>query len=398
MNSLELREKRAKKWEAAKAFLDTRRGEDGILSAEDDATYSKMEEEIMALGKEIERQERQELMDKELAMPINMPILNNPDQKKPDMKTGKASDEYKDNFWNMMRSKNPAASVYNVLQEGVDADGGYLVPDEFEHTLIEALEEENIFRSLANIIQTTSGDRKIPMVAEHGTASWLDEGDAYDESDDTFTQINIGAHKLGTMIKISDELLQDSAFNMEQYIQKEFTRRIGRKEEDAFFNGDGDCKPAGILDNTLGGQVGVTAASKTDITGDEIIDLFYSLEGPYRKNAVWIMNDTTIAKVRKLKTGDGQYIWQPSLVAGQPDTIMGKPVLTSAFMPECAAGAKTIAFGDFSYYWIADRQGIYFKRLDELFAKNGQIGFRASKRLDGRLVLPQAVKLLKQHA
>ena len=395
MTSLELREKRNEKWEAAKAFLDTRRNEDGLLSAEDDATYEKMEKEIQALGKEIERTERKEAMDRELAMPINKPILSTPDNAKMDEKTGIASDEYKDSFWNMVRSKSPSTEVLNALSEGVDSEGGYLVPDEFEHTLIEKLEEENIFRGLANIIQTTSGDRKIPMVAEKGSAAWLDEGESYDEDDDTFTQISIGAHKVGTMIKISDELLQDSAFNMENYISKEFVRRIGRKEEDAFFNGDGDCKPMGILDDTYGAEVGVTAASATEITGDEIIDLFYSLKAPYRKNAVWIMNDSTIAKVRKLKTGDGQYIWQPSLVAGQPDTIMGKPVLTSASMPGVGDANKSIVFGDLSYYWIADRQGIFFKRLDELYAQYGQIGFRASKRLDGRLVLTEAIKVLQ---
>ena len=398
MTTLEMRELRAKKWEETKKFLDMCRDENGIISEENDKKYQKMEKEIIDMGKEIERLERQEALDKELAMPINTPILNNPDKTIPDDKVGKASDEYKENFWNMMKTKVPTQTLLNALSEGTDSEGGYLVPDEFEHTLVQALEEENVFRSLAHIIQTTSGDRKIPLVAGHGSASWVDEAGQYDDSDETFSQISVSAHKVGTMIKISDELLQDSAFDMEQYIQNEFVRRIGSAEENAFFNGNGSSKPLGILASTGGADVGVTAASKTDITGDEIIDLFYSLKAPYRKNAVWVMNDGTIAKVRKLKNGDGQYLWQPSLIAGQPDTILGRPVLTSAYMPECTAGNKTIAFGDFSYYWIADRQGIYFKRLDELFAKNGQIGFRASKRLDGRLVLAEAIKVLKMHA
>ena len=398
MTTLEMRELRAKKWEETKKFLDMCRDENGVISEENDKKYQKMEKEIIDMGKEIERLERQEALDKELAMPINTPILNNPDRTIPEDKVGKASDEYKENFWNMMKTKVPTQTLLNALSEGTDSEGGYLVPDEFEHTLVQALEEENVFRSLAHIIQTTSGDRKIPLVAGHGSASWVDEAGQYDDSDETFSQISVSAHKVGTMIKISDELLQDSAFDMEQYIQNEFVRRIGSAEENAFFNGNGSSKPLGILASTGGADVGVTAASKTDITGDEIIDLFYSLKAPYRKNAVWVMNDGTIAKVRKLKNGDGQYLWQPSLIAGQPDTILGRPVLTSAYMPECTAGNKTIAFGDFSYYWIADRQGIYFKRLDELFAKNGQIGFRASKRLDGRLVLAEAIKVLKMHA
>ena len=140
------------------------------------------------------------------------------------------------------------------------------------------------------------------------------------------------------------------------------------------------------------------AASATAVTADELMDLFYSLKSPYRKNAVWILNDSTIKAIRKLKDNNGQYLWQPSLVAGTPDTILGRPVKTSAYMPAIAAGAKTIAFGDFSYYWIADRQGRSFKRLNELYAANGQVGFLGSQRVDGKMILPEAVKVLVQKA
>ena len=142
----------------------------------------------------------------------------------------------------------------------------------------------------------------------------------------------------------------------------------------------------------------MTAASATAVTADELMDLFYSLKSPYRKNAVWILNDSTIKAIRKLKDSNGQYLWQPSLVAGTPDTILGRPVKTSTYMPAIAAGAKTIAFGDFSYYWIADRQGRSFKRLNELYAANGQVGFLGSQRVDGKMILPEAVKVLVQKA
>lgn len=395
---LELREKRAKAWDAAKAFLDAQRGKDGMLSAEDTATYDKMEADVVALGKEIERLERQASIDAELAKATSTPIATKPGAggKAPEEKTGRASDEYKGSFWNAMRAKAPSAAVYNALQVGTDSEGGYLVPDEFEHTLIEALEEENVFRTLAKIINTSSGDRKIPVVATKGEASWIDEEGLYQEDDDAFTQVSIGAYKLGTMIKVSEELLNDSAFDLESYISKEFARRIGAREEDSFFNGDGTGKPLGILAASGGAEIGVKAASATAITADEIIDLFYSLKSPYRKKAVWVLNDATIKTIRKLKDNNNQYLWQPSLVAGTPDTILGRPVVTSAYMPVAAAGAKTIAFGDFSYYWIADRQGRSFKRLNELYAANGQVGFLGSQRVDGKLVLPEAIKVLQQ--
>lgn len=267
-----------------------------------------------------------------------------------------------------------------------------------ERTLIQALREENIIRNHAHIITTSSGLHKIPVVSAHGSAAWIEEEGAYTESDETFGQVNLDAHKVGTLIKVSEELLQDSAFDLEAYLTSEFARRIGEKEEDAFLNGNGSHKPTGLLDATYGGQVGVTAASASAITADELTDLFFSLKAPYRKNAVWILNDSTLKAIRKLKTGSGEYLWQPGIKDGEVSTIFGRPYYTSAYAPEIGAGTKAIIFGDLSYYWIADRQGISFKRLNELYAGNGQVGFLASKRLDAKLVLPEAVKILQLHS
>ena len=391
---LELREKRAKVWEEAKAFLDSKRGKDGLISPEDAAIYEKMEEEVVNLGKEVERLERQVSIDIELSKAINSPLTSRPLGAEK-TKTGRASDEYKDAFWKVMRNKH-SLEVQNALQIGTDSEGGYLVPDEFERTLVDALLEENIFRSLAKVITTSSGDRKIPVVASKGTASWIDEEGLIPESDDSFGQVSIGAYKLATMIKVSEELLNDSVFNLESYIAKEFARRIGSKEEEAFFIGDAAGKPTGIFHSTGGAELGVTAASSTAITFDELMDLFYSLRSPYRKNATFVTNDATVKLIRKLKDGNGQYLWQPSVQAGQPDTILNRPVKTSSYVPTAEAGAKTVAFGDFGYYWVADRQGRSFQRLNELFAATGQVGFRATQRVDGKLILPEAIKVLQQ--
>ncbi len=393
---LELRAKRAKAWDAAKAFLDSKRGADGLLSAEDVATYEKMEADVVNLGKEIDRLERQQALDAELSKPVNTPITGKPAIPAGEEKTGRATAEYRKSFWNVMRSKMPSPEVMNALQVGTDSEGGYLVPDEFERTLVEALEEQNIFRTLAHVIQTSSGDRKIPVVASKGSASWVDEEGAIPESDDSFGQVSIGAYKLGTMIKVSEELLNDSVFDPEAYMSREFARRIGSKEEEAFFTGDGTGKPLGVLAETGGAEVGVTAAAAAAFTADEIFDLFYSLKAPYRRNAVFVMNDASVKALRKLKDNNGQYLWQPSLTAGAPDTLLNRPVYTSAFMPAPAAGAKSVLFGDLSYYWVADRQGRSFRRLGELYAPTGQVGFLATQRVDGRLILPEAVKVMQQ--
>lgn len=394
---LELREKRAKTWENAKNFLDNRRNENGIVSDEDNAVYEKMEMEVVNLGKEIDRLERQAAIDLELSKAVDTPIKEKPAISDKPEKIGRASNEYKNAFWKLMRNK-ANFEVKNSLKIGENTEGGYLAPDEFERTLVEALEEEDIFRNLANVIQTSSGDRKIPVVATKGNASWVDEEGEIPESDDSFKQVTLSAYKLATMIKVSEELLNDSAFDLESYIAKEFGRRMGTKEEEAFSVGDGTGKPTGILDDTAGGEIGKTTASSTAITFDEIMDLFYSLRSPYRKKATFLMNDSTVKAIRKLKDAQGQYLWQPSVTAGTPDTILNRPVLTSSYMPEIAAGNKTIAFGDYQYYWIADREGRSFKRLSELFAITDQIAFISTQRVDGKLILPEAIKILKQKA
>ena len=389
---LALREKRANLWNETKAFLDSHRGEDGLISAEDNATYEKMEADVVALGKEIERLERIKALDKEFDMPTSKPLVGTPGMV--DQKQGRASDEYRSAFWNLMRGKG-GREVRNALQVGELSEGGYTVPDSFEHQLIEGLEDENIMRPLVHVITTGSGEHKIPIVASHGSGSWIEEEQQIPESDDAFTQISLSAHKFATMIRISRELLYDSAFDMASYIAHEFVRRAGAAEEQAIISGDGSHKPIGLLHDTLGAEVGVTTASTTAITADELIDLQHSIKSGYRRKACWIMNDATIAAIRKLKDGQGQYIWQPGIKEGAPDMLFNQKVLMSNYMPLVATGNKVILYGDYSYYWLAEREGRTLERLNELFAVTDQVGFKLTERLDGRLILQEAVKCLK---
>ena len=384
MNIIELREKRAKAWEATKAFLESHRTEKGTLTAEDDTTYNRMMDDIDGLGKEIQRMERQEAMDKQMANPVTTPITGKPGQGI-DTKTGRASDDYHKAWLDAVRSK--FTRVSNVLQEGVDADGGYLVPDEWDSRLIDKLNEENIFRSLATKI-TTSGEHKINIAATKPAAAWIEEGGALSFGTATFSQILLDAHKLHVAIKITEELLYDNAYNLEGYLLDQFGKALGNAEEDAFLNGDGTGKPVGIFDATGGGDVTQTLTAA--IKGDDMLDLIYALKRPYRKTASFILNDKVLLSLRKLKDTNGAYIWQPSYQAGEPDRILSYPVYTSGYAPE-----KGIAFGDFSYYNIGDRGTRSIAELRELFAGNGMIAYVAKERVDGKLVLPEAVKILK---
>jgi HK97 family phage major capsid protein len=392
---LELREKRNKIWNDAKSFLDTCRDTNGLVSAENSAKYDKMEADMVALGHEIERLERQSAIDLELSKPASAPIVNAPAKPGDEPKTGRARDEYKSAMLTALRSN--FKKVSNVLEEGSDANGGYLVPDEYDRRLIDGLTEENILRKLGTTIKT-SGEHKINLAGTKPAAAWIEEGGALTFGDATFAQIVLDAYKLHVAVKVTEELLYDNAFNLERYIIDQFVKALGNAEEDAFLNGDGTGKPLGIFAATGGGQIGVTTASATAITSDELLNLVYALKRPYRKSAAFITNDQTLAAVRKLKDGSGAYIWQPSYQAGEPDRLLGYPIHTSAYVPVVVAGASVLAFGDYSYYNIGDRGSRSFAELKELFAGNGMVGFVAKERVDGKLVLPEAIQILKMKA
>lgn len=383
---LEMRENRKKAWEAAKAFVETKRDKDGLLSEEDAKTYAEMEKKVQAYAAEIERMEQMEAMEAEMNRPVNTPIVTKPvsDKQMPEKK-GRAADAYKAAMLDALRSGFKRVS--NVLQEGVDTDGGYLVPEEYDNRLIDVLDEENIMRKLGTRI-TTSGEHKINIAATKPAASWIEEGGALSFGDATFDQILMDAHKLHVAIKVTEELLYDNAFGLENYIITQFGKALANAEEDAFLNGDGVGKPLGLFAASGGGHIAETLTAT--IKADDIINLVYALKRPYRKNASFIMNDKNIAAIRKLKDNNGAYIWQPSAQAGEPDRLFGYPVHTSAYAPEDA-----IAFGDYKYYNIGDRGTRSFKQLTELFAGNGMIGYVAKERVDGKLILPEAVQILK---
>ncbi len=394
MTITEMREKRNKLVGMMDTFLDTHTTDKGTLSAEDDKTYKDMETEVAQLTDSIHRMERREEIEAELSKPTSKPLTGKPMKADGDKaaKTGRASDEYKKALLQAMRTN--FRQISNVLQEGIDPQGGYLVPDEYDKRLIDILTEENVMRTLGTNI-TTSGEHKINIAATKPAAAWIEEGGTLTFGDATFDQIILDAHKLHVAIKVTEELLYDNAFNLENYILTQFGKALSNAEEDAFINGTGVGQPLGILAETGGAQVGVTTASSTKVTADEIINLVYSLKRPYRKNAVFLANDVCVAELRKLKDNNGQYLWQPSLQAGEPDRVLGYKVYTSPYFPVPTAGGTAVAFGDFSYYNIGDRGTRSFAELKELFAGNGMIGFVAKERVDGKLVLPEAVKLLQ---
>ena len=404
---IELRNKRNTLWEQTKAFLEDHRDDNGLVEASAVETYNKMAADVKALGEEIKRLEDQMEMDAKLSAATSAPVHADPKMgQKKGIVRATATAEYNEAFWNMMRGNN-SFEVRDALSVGVDQNGGFTVPDEFERQLVQALEENNIFRSLAKTIHTNSGTRTIPIATDSGSASWIEEGAAIQESDMSFAQETLSAYKLGCMIKVSNELLNDSAFDIAAHIAQRFGVRFGNAEEDAFINGTGPSanpqttpsQPTGIL-TSLTPSAGNTTDNAQTVHFDNIYKLYYSLKSPYRRKAAFLCNETLLLQLMLLKDKNDNYIWKPGLEVGKPDTILGRPIYTSGYMPAITGNTtqdknkKVLLFGDFSYYWIADRQNRTLKRLNELYAVTDQVGFIGTQRVDGKLILPEAMQVM----
>lgn len=299
----------------------------------------------------------------------------------------RATAEYSDMFYNAIRT-NSLKEIKNVISVG--SGNTIPVPVSFQNKLIEKLKDMNIMRQLGTVIKSDS-DKEYPIEASIGGAEWTEENASYHESDDTFTSITLKAFKLTKVVKVSEEALEDNTFGLEDYIVRNLAFSMGVKEEEAMIVGDGTGKPTGVM---VGASAGVTCASATAITADEVIDLFYSLKRAYRKNAKWLMNDSTVKAIRKLKDERGNYLWTAGL-NGTPDTILGRAIEVSDFVEEIATGKDVIAFGDFSFYTIQTRGSVTLQRLNELYSANGQVGFKGKQRMDAKLTISEAVKKMK---
>lgn len=399
MNIQALIDKRANLWDSAQKIIDERTAADGTLSAEDAAQYDKIEAEIESLGKQIDRFKRHEATNAKLTAPTTAPIrdaiggnFDNELRGVGNVKSDRATDEYRQAALTAIRSKGEKIS--NALQTNPDLSGGYLIPDEWDTRLIQTLEEENVMRRLGTSI-TTSGEHKINIADTKPAALWVAEGGQMTFGNGTFKQISLDAHKVHVGILVTEELLNDNAFNLENYIIDQFGRAIANAEEDAFINGDGNGKPTGFLTTLAADATTFITTKGADISADEVIDLEYTLRRPYRRNAAFLANDATLAKLRKFKDSTQNYLWQPSYVANEPDRLLGYPIYTTPYMPKAESGNFALAFGDFSYYNIADRQNRAFQRLSELYAANGMTGFLLKERVDGILVDTEAIRALK---
>ena len=378
MELQKLLDKRAKLLKDMRALLNSA-GDKG-LSGEKEQQYNRMEEDFEALDKQIKAMQKLEEATARLNQPTTEPIVT-----EPSATLQGDGGAFKAAFESYVRGEDPS-KWKNAMTTLTGEDGGYVVPEEYQRTIIKKLHEINQTRDISKVIPTAS-TRNIPVEGDAPEFAWIDEGGTYSETQSSFDKKVLGAWKLGGIIKVSEELLQDSKTDLEDYLAGQIALGINKGEAPAFAIGDGNKKPVGYAT----GIGGVTLASKDGITGDELIDIFYSLKAGYRARATWRLHDSTMKVIRKLKDGNGNYIYAPALVMGERDMILGRPVVTDFYLPELGATNKpVVVFGDFGYYTIADRGNIEIQRLNELYANEGFIGFRVKKRVDAKRVLDEA--------
>ena len=384
---------RERKISEGKTFLDARTGEDGKVSAADASAFSSITNEVDKMTNEIDRRMSQPTNKPVYTQPGSLnPFTTNTDETRAHRGGGVAGGEYKDEFLSQLR--NGFRTAQNFLQEGQQALGGYTVPQEMHNEIITALEDENVFRKIGNVIQTSS-ERRIAVQASRPAAAWKREGEAITFGDVNFASRTLGAYKCAAAVDISNELLFDSFYDLETWITTEFAKSIAAAEENAFLNGSGVDEPAGLIPALATDSSATITTAGTSIAADDIINLVYKLKRPYRKNAAFVLNDTTLAAVRKLKDSTGNFLWTPALTDAEPDKLFGYPVYTSAYAPEISTGAIVALFGDFSRYLIGQRGDFSMRRLDELHAQSDLTAFMMIERVDAVLADSAAVVGLK---
>lgn len=294
---------------------------------------------------------------------------------------------YEKEFWNALRKHQNL----NTQEENVKLSdsSAHILPAAQANSYTEELKKENFFRSLGMVIPMYESDYAVHMLATDAKPTWVEENAEILEDEEILGNYKFGSHKLVSIAKIHLDLLSDHGFDFETWLLKKYAQRFGKAEVNAFVNGNGVNQPVGILADNGGAEISKTTNS-SDITFDEVIELFHSVEPKLRDKAVWVMNDTTAFTLRTLKDSNGNYLWHPS-----SDKLLGKRVIICNAMPNITSGAKPIAFGDFSFYWITERTPFAVHPLYEKYMSSSHRGYVGVEYLDGKLIRPDAVKVLK---
>lgn len=379
-----LQDRRLTVWEQAKEVAERAAEENRSMTGEEDRQFNELNAEMDALDTRIQAilageqraKDAADAMDRLSGRPVEragMPgAARSAEQESQELRSW-LKGGFRDGAYEL--------AMPNALEYRTILDSNTPLPTSFVGQLYKYLvDTSSIRRANPRVFSTASGDQLVvPISTAEGQASWTAEGAALTAHDPTLSSVTLGAHKLGVLIQVSSELLSDEGFDVVGYLAEQAGRAIGIKSDTAYVAGTGTNQPTGFL---TGATVAVTAATGTGSAvglptsgayqaGDVFVELYHSIIPQYRPRASWVMNDSTIKQVRKVKDSIGQYLWQPGLQAGEPDTILGRPVYADPNMPAIGTSTTPIAFGDFGGYFIRDVTPIRFERSNELRLRHG---------------------------
>ncbi len=380
-------DERAKVWEQAKALNDTVLGENRDYSAEENEKYARMSDDLKGFDERIRELKTQ--MEQDQRADEARSLLDHD----PRPSGGDKRDERDSDAETLRKIGQGELRGFHFTGEardltvGTATAGGNTVPTSFRAQLLEhMIDTSSIRQTRASVLTTSSGeDLQFPKTTAHSTAALIGEGSTITESDSTFGQVTLQAFKYALLIQTSRELLEDSAVDLTGYLARQAGRAIGNASGAHFATGSGSAQPNGIVTASTLGVTGGTAQSGAP-TADELLDLFYSVIAPYRRVGEWQMSDSTVAALRKIKDGTNQYIWAPGLVAGEPDTLLGKPVVVNPDIADAAVNAKSVVFGDHSAYQIRDVNSVEVARSDDFAFNTDLVTWRFVFRTDGDLL------------
>ena len=295
--------------------------------------------------------------------------------------------DYDYHFWNAMRGKTE--SLDRMGHGRSSATGTYAMAPISNNKYMKALAKESLFRNIGTVVNAFNSGYRILAKDCKDVVAWVPENGEVPMADpmDDFTQLSVDSHKLAVFLKTDEDFVRDATFDFEAYLTQRLAKNFGRAEDKAFITGTGEGMPTGILCPGKGAEVGLTTDK---ITYEDIVKLFLSVNVEYRRNGAWLMNDETAIFLRTLKDSGGNYIWNHA-----NDTLLGKRVITSEYMPTIESGSMPILFGDYSFYWVIGRSPVSVRPITEMFVTLNQIGHLAFEFLDGKLIRREAVKGIK---
>ena len=383
-------EQRQTIWAQAKAVLDRAESENRDLTAEETSSYEAMTNDLASLRARIDRMIERDQTDRDITESLRALGVDSTEGQSGDVDIAA---QFRDLAKRRVGEVNITARDFGkafesrALAKAVAGTGGATVPTSFYDRLVEHMvDSSGLLQLNPTIINTTGGETlQVPVTTSYGAA-----GGPYAEAaviagtDPAFAQRSLGAYKYGQLVLVSRELIDDSAFDLAGFISRVAGRNVGLSLGAHLVTGSGVGQPTGVITSATTGVTGAAAVSGA-FSADNLIDLMFSVTAPYRNSASagWLVKDATLGAIRKLKDGAGRYLFEPAAIVGQPDSFLGKPIQTDPNVAAVALGAKSVAFGDFSAYFVRMAGGVRFERSDDFKFDTDQVAFRAVIRADG---------------